>query len=114
MNAALAGTSINLTGNNLTFNNSGTIDPGLLGAVTSLSGGLILGNTGASTVNITNNGSIGSTALQNLTLFAADTPVVAMQGGSTINNGKLGLGYSGQVSRNDKDHAMTISFSLGF
>ena len=29
-------------------------------------------------------------------------------------NGKLGLGYSGQVSRNDKDHAMTISFSLGF
>ncbi|KAA6176805.1 transporter [Pseudomonas marginalis] len=29
-------------------------------------------------------------------------------------NGKLGLGYSGQLSRNDKDHAMTISFSLGF
>ena len=29
-------------------------------------------------------------------------------------DGKLGLGYSGQLSRNDKDHAMTISFSLGF
>ena len=29
-------------------------------------------------------------------------------------NGRLGLGYSGQLSRNDKDHAMTISFSLGF
>lgn len=29
-------------------------------------------------------------------------------------NGKLGLGYSGQLSRNDKDHAMTVSFSLGF
>ncbi|NMX68853.1 transporter [Pseudomonas sp. WS 5111] len=29
-------------------------------------------------------------------------------------NGKLGLGYSGQLSRNDKDHGMTISFSLGF
>jgi fibronectin-binding autotransporter adhesin len=29
-------------------------------------------------------------------------------------NGKLGIGYSGQLSHNDKDHAMTIGFSLGF
>ncbi|TFY90662.1 transporter [Pseudomonas nabeulensis] len=29
-------------------------------------------------------------------------------------NGKLGLGYSGQLSRNDKDHAVSVSFSLGF
>ncbi|WP_353049419.1 autotransporter outer membrane beta-barrel domain-containing protein [Pseudomonas fluorescens] len=29
-------------------------------------------------------------------------------------NGRLGLGYSGQLSRNDKDHAMTVTFSLGF
>ncbi|MFK7461807.1 autotransporter domain-containing protein, partial [Pseudomonas sp. Env-10] len=29
-------------------------------------------------------------------------------------NGRLGLGYSGQLSRNDKDHAVTVSFSLGF
>ncbi|RLU10930.1 hypothetical protein CS076_11185 [Pseudomonas prosekii] len=28
--------------------------------------------------------------------------------------GKLGLGYSGQVSGKNEDHAMTISFSLGF
>ncbi|MNY26883.1 Extracellular serine protease precursor [compost metagenome] len=28
--------------------------------------------------------------------------------------GKLGIGYSGQVSGDSNDHAMTISFSLGF
>ena len=28
--------------------------------------------------------------------------------------GKLGIGYSGQVSSDNNDHAMTISFSQGF
>jgi len=28
--------------------------------------------------------------------------------------GKLGIGYSGQVSKESRDHAMTISFSMGF
>ncbi len=32
----------------------------------------------------------------------------------TLDLALLGLGYPGQRSRNDKDHAMTISFSLGF
>src|SRR5471032_2288249 len=47
MNATLGGQSLNLTGNNLTFNISVTVDPGLLWAVTALSGGLTLGNTSA-------------------------------------------------------------------
>ncbi|MHA6197227.1 autotransporter-associated beta strand repeat-containing protein [Pseudomonas wadenswilerensis] len=29
-------------------------------------------------------------------------------------NGKLGLGYSGQLSSDNRDHAVTVSFSLGF
>jgi len=28
--------------------------------------------------------------------------------------GKLGIGYSGQVSKESRDHAITISFSMGF
>jgi len=54
MNATLGGQVLNLTGNNLTLNNSGTIDPALLGLVTVLSGGVTLGNTAASNVTINN------------------------------------------------------------
>ena len=28
--------------------------------------------------------------------------------------GKLGIGYSGRLSNDNNDHAMTVSFSLGF
>lgn len=28
--------------------------------------------------------------------------------------GKLGIGYSGQLSHDNRDHAMTLSFTLGF
>mgnify|MGYP006916419680 FL=1 len=54
LNATLGGIALNLTGNNTTLNNSGTIDPALLGFVSVLSGGVVVGNTAASTVNITN------------------------------------------------------------
>jgi len=29
-------------------------------------------------------------------------------------NGKLGIGYSGQLASENRDHAVTVSFSLGF
>jgi len=124
LNATLGGQVLNLTGNNITLNNAGLIDPGLLGAVTVLSAGAVIGNAGASVVNITNaatgiirgtgdllglnlaslngmalninngaggstnivnNGTLGSTALLNLTLFAADTPIIAARGGAQVN-----------------------------
>jgi len=124
LNATAGGQALNLTGNNITLNNAGLIDPALLGLVTVLSGGVVLGNTGASVVNVTNaatgiirgtgdllglnlaslngmalnlqngdggstnivnNGTIGSTALLNLSLFSADTPVVAIRGGAQVN-----------------------------
>lgn len=124
LNATLGGQVLNLTGNNITLNNAGLIDPALLGAVTVLSAGAVIGNAGASVVNITNaatgiirgtgdllgvnlaslngmalnlsnsaggstnivnNGTIGSTALLNLALLSADSPVVAVRGGSQVN-----------------------------
>ncbi|MBU2407908.1 MAG: ESPR domain-containing protein, partial [Gammaproteobacteria bacterium] len=54
MNATLGGKVLVLTGSNITLNNSGTVDPALLGLVSVLSGGAQIGNTGASVVNITN------------------------------------------------------------
>ncbi len=131
LNATLGGKALTLTGNNTTLNNSGTIDPALLGLVSVLSGGVVIGNTAASVLNITNsatgimrgtgallglnlasldgmalnatngaggtttivnNGVIGSSSLLGLTLFASDTPVVAVQGGGQVNmtnNGTL-------------------------
>ncbi|WLH82387.1 autotransporter-associated beta strand repeat-containing protein [Pseudomonas sp. FP2338] len=124
LNATLGGIALNLTGNNTTLNNSGTIDPALLGLVSLLSGGVVMGNTAASTVNFTNTatgiirgtgallglnltslagaalnvtngvggtttltnaGTLGSNPLLGLSLFASDTPVVAVQGGGQVN-----------------------------
>ena len=54
MNATLGGKVMNLSGAGITLNNSGTIDPALLGLVPVLSGGVAMGS-GASTVySITN------------------------------------------------------------
>ncbi len=124
LNATLGGIALNLTGNNTTLNNSGTIDPAVLGLVSVLSGGVVVGNTAASAVNITNTatgiirgtgallglnltslagaalnvtngvggtttltnaGALGSNPLLGLSLFASDTPVVAVQGGGQVN-----------------------------
>ncbi|WP_196492155.1 hypothetical protein, partial [Pseudomonas fluorescens] len=45
LNATLGGKALTLTGNSATLNNSGTIDPALLGLVSVLSGGVVIGNT---------------------------------------------------------------------
>lgn len=54
MNATLGGTVINLTGANINLNNSGTLDPALLGLVSILSGGAFIGTGANSTVSIVN------------------------------------------------------------
>jgi len=52
------GTAMSLSGNNITLNNSGTIDPELLGiGLTIPSSGTVVGNAAASTVTIQNTGS---------------------------------------------------------
>lgn len=50
----LGGTAMRLTGSNTTLNNAGTIDPSLLGLLSLLSSGTVIGNSAASTVNIVN------------------------------------------------------------
>ncbi|KAF1032728.1 MAG: hypothetical protein GAK37_00399 [Pseudomonas sp.] len=54
MNATLGGKVINLGGTNITLNNSGTIDPALLGLVSILSGGAFIGSGTVSAVNVVN------------------------------------------------------------
>ena len=55
MNSTLGGKVINLTGANITLNNSGTLDPALRDPVSILSGGAFIGTGATSTVSIVNN-----------------------------------------------------------
>lgn len=50
----LGGTAMTLTGNNVTLNNAGTIDPSLLGLLSLLSSGTFIGNSAASTLTVNN------------------------------------------------------------
>src|ERR1700754_2793474 len=43
----IGGTALNLPGNNVTLNNAGTIDPSLLGLISVLSSGTVVGNSAA-------------------------------------------------------------------
>ena len=57
MNATLGGHVMDLTGVNITLNNSGTIDPAILDLVSVLSGGAFIGTGATSVVNVLNNAS---------------------------------------------------------
>ncbi|VTU15320.1 Fluffing protein [Variovorax sp. PBL-H6] len=57
MNATLGGHVMDLTGVNISLNNSGTLDPALLGLVSVLSGGAFIGTGATSTVSVLNNAS---------------------------------------------------------
>ena len=57
MNATLGGHVLDLTGVNISLNNSGTLDPALLGLVSVLSGGAFIGTGASSTVSVLNNAS---------------------------------------------------------
>lgn len=57
MNATLGGHVMDLTGVNISLNNSGTIDPALLGLVSVLSGGAFIGTGATSTISVLNNAS---------------------------------------------------------
>jgi autotransporter-associated beta strand protein len=50
----IGGTAMTLTGNNVTLNNAGTIDPSLLGLLSLLSSGTFIGNSAASTLTVNN------------------------------------------------------------
>ncbi|KPG76260.1 autotransporter-associated beta strand repeat-containing protein [Pseudomonas libanensis] len=98
LNATLGGKALTLTGNDTTLNNAGTIDPALLGLVSVLSGGVVIGNTAASALNITNTASgimRGTGALLGLNLASLDGMALNATNGaggvtSIVNNGTIG------------------------
>jgi outer membrane autotransporter protein len=87
MNSSTGGTAVQLTGTNITLNNSGTIDPFILGATWDLSNAVVLGNATASTVSINNN----ATGVIRGTTDSLGTFLTTFQGFAlNVNNGAAG------------------------
>ena len=94
----IGGTAMTLTGNNTALNNSGTIDPSLLGLLSILSSGTVVGNSAASTttVNNTSTGVMnGTSGLLGVNLSGLTGMALAVQngtGGATAirNDGSIG------------------------
>ncbi|MBV7478306.1 autotransporter-associated beta strand repeat-containing protein [Pseudomonas sp. PDM31] len=97
MNATLGGHVLDLTGVNISLNNSGTIDPALLGLVSVLSGGAFIGTGATSTVSVLNNASgiiRGTGMLLGLNLTSIDGLGIAVNNAaagttSLTNNGTI-------------------------
>ncbi|WP_238149677.1 autotransporter-associated beta strand repeat-containing protein [Dyella jiangningensis] len=98
----LGGTTMSLTGNGTTLNNAGTIDPSLLGQLSLLSSGTVIGNPNlgasipGSTVTVTNQGTMnGTVGLLGLNLPDLTGMALAVRNGAggttTISNaGSIG------------------------
>ncbi|MFJ5299255.1 autotransporter-associated beta strand repeat-containing protein [Pseudomonas sp. NPDC088368] len=86
------GTALQLSGNSVTFNNAGTVDPSLLGLLSVLSSGVKIGNSGTNAINISNaTGGVlrGTTGLLGVSLLSLDGMALNVQNGAgttTINN----------------------------
>ncbi|MGF0238008.1 autotransporter-associated beta strand repeat-containing protein [Rhodococcus sp. IEGM1300] len=79
MNAVLGGHVLDLTGINITLNNSGTIDPAVLGgALSVLSGGAFIGTVATSTVNVLNN--VGGIIRGTGALLGVGLPLTSIEG----------------------------------
>ncbi|VWX61842.1 Outer membrane autotransporter barrel domain-containing protein [Burkholderiales bacterium 8X] len=96
LTTVLGSAALTATGSNLTLNNDGEIDPSLLGLVSLLKTGAVLGNGNGSNLTVGNTGTIRGTAgLLGLSLGSLDGMAVAAQngvGGTTtfINSGTIG------------------------
>ena len=97
MNATLGGHVMDLTGVDITLNNSGIIDPAVLGLVSVLSGGAFIGSGATSTVSVLNNaGAImrGTGMLLGLNLTSIDGLALSVNNAATgttsiTNNGTI-------------------------
>ncbi|NKC04852.1 hypothetical protein HED55_21675 [Ochrobactrum haematophilum] len=79
----VGGTAFSLTGDNVSLNNSGTINPSLLGLLSVLSSGTVVGNASASDVNVTNHGTLGGTVgLLGFNLAGLTGMALAVQNGA--------------------------------
>ncbi|WP_248312082.1 autotransporter-associated beta strand repeat-containing protein [Bosea sp. BK604] len=87
----VGGTAMTFSGNNVSLNNAGTIDPMLLGQGSILSSGLVIGNANASTVTVNNSGVLrGTSGLLGANLPGLTGMALALQNGtggvSTVTN----------------------------
>ncbi|MDU0342401.1 autotransporter-associated beta strand repeat-containing protein [Bosea rubneri] len=89
----VGGTAMSFTGSNVSLTNSGTVDPMLLGQLSILSSGLVVGNTNASIVSVTNNSGgtlAGTSGLLGMNLSGLTGMALTLQNGtggtSTITN----------------------------
>ena len=97
MNAILGGHVMDLTGVNISLNNSGTLDPALFGFVSILSGGAFIGTGATSAVSVLNNASgimRGTGMLLGLNLTSIDGLAIGVNNAasgitSITNNGTI-------------------------
>ncbi|MDR5781954.1 autotransporter-associated beta strand repeat-containing protein [Caballeronia sp. LZ065] len=110
------GTALSMSGANPTLVNNGTVDPSLLGVLSVLATGAVVGNSSANTVGITNTGTIrGTTGLLGLNLADLTGLALVAQNGTggttTINNsGTLGSAALLGITLIPNDAAVAASY----
>jgi hypothetical protein len=115
----LGGPVLTLTGNNINVDNHGTVDPALAGALTIVSGGLVVGNAGANTINITNESDGAIKGLVNLgSLLGIGGQAILVQNGSggtatIVNNGTIDMNVLGLGLLNTSDAPAILSYGGG-
>lgn len=114
------GAAVLLSGNNVTLNNAGTIDPNLLGVLSVLTTGTIVGNgANASNNTINNDGSMyGGYSLVNVGLLNGTGAAVDIRnasGGTSnlVNNGTIGAGNFVNVNVLGNEGAAIVSSGGG-
>jgi autotransporter-associated beta strand protein len=93
----VGGTALQLTGNNVTLNNAGNIDPSLLGLISLLSSGTVVGSSTATQVAVNNQAGgrmYGTGALANVSLL--DFTGLALRA-TTASNGTVSINNAGTM-----------------
>ncbi|MGO4391388.1 autotransporter-associated beta strand repeat-containing protein [Variovorax sp. M-6] len=117
----LGGTAMSLTGNNVTLNNAGTIDPSLLGLLSLLSSGTVVGNGNASTVTIHNSPTgvmNGTSGLMGVSINGLTGMALAVQNGTggvtnIRNDGSIGANALLGLSMIPSDMPVVASYGGG-
>ena len=117
----IGGTAMSLTGNNVTMNNAGTVDPSLLGLIGLLSSGTFIGNGNASTVTVNNAATgvmNGTSGLLGVSINGLTGMALAVQngtGGTTNirNDGSIGSNAILGVSLIPSDAPVTAVYGGG-
>jgi fibronectin-binding autotransporter adhesin len=114
----LGGTAMTLSGNGITLNNQGSIDPSINGGLSLAASGAVLGNSSGNLINVNNQAGGSINGLFNIaSLFGFGGQALVTQNGtggvSTINNsGTIGMSIFGGLG-STADAAAVISYGGG-